>query len=77
MTSRSYTPACGLRPSAGKARLLRRSFLKWGLGLAAVARGAAAQTAQKYQPMFPVEKGASLRLLPARRRVVCPPAALC
>jgi multiple sugar transport system substrate-binding protein len=45
---------------------LRRSFLKWGLGVAASAaagRATAQQGAAKYQPMLPVEKDASLRLL--------------
>src|SRR5256886_17019211 len=44
---------------------LRRSFMKWGLGLAAGAatRSFAQGPAAKYAPMFPVEKGAQLRLL--------------
>jgi len=44
---------------------LRRSFMKWGLGLAAGAatRSFAQGPAAKYAPMFPVEKDAQLRLL--------------
>ena len=44
---------------------LRRSFMKWGLGLAAGAatRSFAQAPAAKYAPMFPVEKDAQLRLL--------------
>src|SRR5256885_10123167 len=44
---------------------LRRSMLKWGLGVAAGAatRSLAQAPATKYSPALPIEKGAQLRLL--------------